>query len=304
MTTNANALPLPRSRPQFGDTLRNYISLTKPLIIVELLLTTVPAMVVAQGGWPSTWLVVATVVGGTLSAGGANTINCWYDRDIDALMRRTRNRPMVTGAIEPAHGLTFGIALGGIAFLFLLVTTTSAAAAISLLALLFYVFVYTVWLKRRTPQNIVIGGAAGAFPPVVGWAAVTGDISVAALVMFAIIFFWTPPHFWALALRLKDDYAEAHVPMLPVTDGPGATRAQIAVYSLLLVAISLVLAPAASLGWIYGGSAAGLGAVFIWSAVRLWRSPDTVSPLGLYKFSLLYLALLFVSMGVDAALLG
>jgi len=304
VTTNANALPLPRSRPQFAATLRNYLSLTKPLIIIELLITTVPAMVVAQGGWPSTWLVIATVIGGTLSAGGANTINCWYDRDIDALMRRTRNRPMVTRAIDPAHGLLFGIALGAIAFLFLLATTTPAAAVISLVALLFYVFVYTVWLKRRTPQNIVIGGAAGAFPPVVGWAAVTGDVSVAAVVMFAIIFLWTPPHFWALALRLKDDYAEAHVPMLPVTAGPAATRIQIAGYSVVLVAVSLLLVPAASLGWIYLGSAAGLGAMFIWSAFRLWRRPDSVSPLGLYKFSLLYLALLFVAMGVDAAILG
>ncbi len=297
MTTTAAAFV----RPSALVTARGYVSLTKPLIIVELLITTVPAMVVAARGWPGWWLVLATVVGGTLSAAGANVINCWYDRDIDAVMKRTRTRPLVTGLIAPTSALTFGIVLGASAFALLWATTTLAAACLSLAALLFYVFVYTVWLKRRTPQNIVIGGAAGAFPPLVGWAAVTGDLSLAAWVMFAIIFFWTPPHFWALALRLKNDYAEAGVPMLPVTHGPAITRVQIFRYSVLLVLVSLLLGPAADLSWVYLGAALGLGAAFVWFATRLWRDPEHVSPMSLYKYSLLYLALVFVAMGVDIA---
>jgi protoheme IX farnesyltransferase len=296
VTTNALAL----APPSALTTVRNYISLTKPRIIVLLLITTVPAMIVAQKGWPSGWLILATLIGGTLSAGGANTINCWYDRDIDGVMKRTQSRPMVTGAIAPAHALIFGIGLGAIAFVFLWATTTLAAASLALGALLFYVLIYTVWLKRRTPQNIVIGGAAGAFPPMVGWAAVTGDVSLAPVIMFAIIFFWTPPHFWALALRLKDDYAEAKVPMLPVTAGPAATRLQILRYSVMLVLISLLLAPAAELGFVYLGAAAITGVLFTWYAYRLWRDPEHVSPMSLYKYSLLYLALVFVAMGVDA----
>jgi protoheme IX farnesyltransferase len=300
MTADAMTL----SRAGLTTNFRNYISLTKPRIIVLLLITTVPAMVVAEHGWPSTWLVIATVIGGSLSAGGANAINCWYDRDIDAVMRRTQSRPLVTGAIEPARGLAFGVALGAIAFVFLWVTTTFAAAALALAALLFYVLVYTVWLKRRTPQNIVIGGAAGAFPPMVGWAAVTGDVSLAPLVMFAIIFFWTPPHFWALSLRLEGDYAEAGVPMLPVTNGAAYTRIQILRYSVMLVIVSMMLGPAAELGAIYYATALGTGGVFIAMAFQLWRNPQTVAPITLYKYSLLYLAIVFVSMGVDAALLG
>ena len=300
MTAPAAYLP----RTSLAEILRAYVSLTKPRIIVLLLITTVPAMVVAEKGWPEGWLIIATLIGGTLSAGGANTINCWYDRDIDGVMRRTRSRPLVTGVIEPTHGLIFGIALGTGAFLWLWATTTLAAAVLSGVALLFYVFVYTVWLKRRTPQNIVIGGAAGAFPPMVGWAAVTGDVAVASLVMFAIIFFWTPPHFWALALRLEGDYAEAGVPMLPVTDGAAVTRFQILRYTVMLVVISLLLAPAAELGLIYLGSALALGGVFGWYAWRLWRQPERESPMTLYKYSLLYLALVFVAMGVDALVLG
>lgn len=295
MTTNVAALP----RATLATTLRGYIALTKPRIIVLLLVTTVPAMVVAERGWPSPWLIVATLIGGTLSAGGANAINCWYDRDIDSRMKRTRLRPLVTGAIEPQNALFFGAGLGAAAFLFLWATTTLAAACLALAALLFYVFVYTAWLKRRTPQNIVIGGAAGAFPPMVGWAAVTGDISLASIVMFAIIFFWTPPHFWALSLRLKDDYAEAGVPMLPVTDGVRTTRIQILRYAILLVIVTLLLGPAAGLAWVYTGAAALLGLTFVAGAFRLWKWPDRVSPLTLYKFSLLYLALLFVAMGAD-----
>ncbi len=300
MTAEAMAL----ARPDIVTTVRNYVSLTKPRIILLLLITTVPAMVVADRGWPSTWLVVATLIGGTLSAGGANAINCWYDRDIDGIMRRTQTRPLVTGEIQPAQGLAFGIGLGATAFVFLWATTTFAAAALALTALLFYVFIYTVWLKRRTPQNIVIGGAAGAFPPMVGWAAVTGDVSLAPIVMFAIIFFWTPPHFWALALRLEGDYAEAGVPMLPVTHGPAATRIQILRYSVMLVVVSLVLGPAGELSWIYYGAALATGGIFVAYAYQLFRKPETTPPIRLYKYSLLYLALVFVAMGVDVAVLG
>ncbi len=300
MTAEAMAI----ARPDIGTTIRNYISLTKPMIIALLLITTVPAMVVAERGWPSSWLVLATLIGGSLSAGGANAINCWYDRDIDGVMRRTQSRPLVTGEIEPLHGLIFGIALGAFAFGFLWVTTTPMAAALALAALLFYVFIYTVWLKRRTPQNIVIGGAAGAFPPMVGWAAVTGEMSVAAWMMFAIIFFWTPPHFWALALRLEGDYAEAGVPMLPVTNGAGYTRTQILRYSVVLVVVSLLLGPAGDLSFIYYATALATGAAFVAMAARLWRKPASTRPIDLYKYSLLYLALLFVAMGVDAAVLA
>ena len=301
MTASAAVL---LSRITLGSTIRNYVTITKPRVIVLLLITTVPPMVVATRGWPSTWLVLATLFGGTLSAAGANAINCWYDRDIDAVMRRTRTRPTVTGAIEAPHALAFGIALGALAFAVLWATTTLMAASLSLAALLFYVFVYTVWLKRRTPQNIVIGGAAGAFPPMVGWAAVTGDISLASCVMFAVIFFWTPPHFWALSLRLKDDYADAHVPMLPVTHGVEVTRLQILRYTVLLVVVTVLLLPAAGLSWIYLGSALVLGAAFLWGSFRLWQQKSSFAPITLYKLSMLYLALLFVSMGVDAAILG
>jgi protoheme IX farnesyltransferase len=283
---------------------RGYISLTKPRVISLLLVTTVPAMAAAAGGWPGTWLVLATLVGGTLSAAGANAINCWYDRDIDLVMKRTRNRPLPAGAIEPRNALLFGISLGAAAFALLWVATTPAAAILSTTALLFYVFVYTMWLKRRTPQNIVIGGAAGAFPPMVGWAAVSGDVSVASAMMFAIVFMWTPPHFWALALRLRNDYAEAGVPMLSVTAGPEATRRQILIYSFALVALTFALAPVGGLWFIYLPSAAVLGGWFIFEAWQLWRHPQATPPMRLYKVSLLYLALLFVAIGLDGGLLG
>ena len=297
----AEAISLPRTH--FPATVRNYLSLTKPGIIGLLLITTVPAMIVAARGWPGTWLVIATLIGGTLSAAGANTINCWYDRDIDAVMRRTQARPLVTGAIQPRNALAFGIGLGAFAFVFLWATTTVAAALFSLSALLFYVFVYTMWLKRRTPQNIVIGGAAGAFPPVVGWAAVTGGVTLAPLVMFAIIFFWTPPHFWALALRVRGDYEEANVPMLPVTHGPAYTRIQVLRYSVLLLIISLLLGPARELSWIYLATALVSGVVFVALAVQLWLRPATTSPMRLFTYSLIYLAVIFIAMGLDALLI-
>jgi protoheme IX farnesyltransferase len=287
------------ARPSLLTTARAFIALTKPAIISLLLITTVPAMVLAEGGWPGSWLVASTLIGGTLSAAGANVINCWYDRDIDGVMKRTRSRPIPAGAIEPAHALAFGILLGAAGFVLLWLAATPAAAILSLSALLFYVFVYTVWLKRRTPQNIVIGGAAGAFPPAVGWAAVTGGLAVEPGLMFAIIFMWTPPHFWALALRLKDDYADARVPMLPVTAGPAATRRQITIYSVVLAVLSLSLAPAGGIWFVYLPVAAILGSIFVAEAWRLERLPEQTSPMRLYKFSLLYLALLFVAIGID-----
>ncbi len=292
------------ARVPFWTVCQAYIELTKPRIIALLLITTAPAMMVADHGLPSPWLVLATLVGGAVSAGGANAINCWYDRDIDGVMKRTRGRPLVTGIIRPSHALLFGVALGGSAFIFMLATTTVAAASLSLAALLFYVFVYTIWLKRRTPQNIVIGGAAGAFPPVVGWAAVTGGVSLASLLMFAIIFLWTPPHFWALSLRLEKDYAEARIPMLPVTAGPAATRAQILAYSIALFLVTLVLVFIGAAGALYAVVALAGGAIFVWQAGRLWRAPDSTSPMTLYKYSLLYLAAVFIAMGVDALVPG
>jgi protoheme IX farnesyltransferase len=300
MTANVVSM----ARPNIAATVRGYISLTKPRVISLLLVTTVPAMVVAHGGWPSGWLILWTLVGGSLSAGGANAINCWYDRDIDAVMRRTQSRPMVTGVIEPSHALAFGIGLGALAFALLWGATTLAAAVLALVALLFYVFIYTIWLKRRTPQNIVIGGAAGAFPPMVGWAAVTGDIALAPVVMFLIVFFWTPPHFWALALRLQGDYTEAGVPMLPVIAGPEVTRIQILRYSVMLILVTLMLAPAAGLGAVYVGACVVLGGLFLFYAAQLWWRPETTPPIRLYKYSLLYLALLFVAMGADVIVLG
>ena len=299
--TTAEAIAL--SRPQWMATVRNYISLTKPGIIVLLLITTVPAMMVADRGWPGTWLVLATLIGGTVSAAGANTINCWYDRDIDAVMRRTQSRPLVTGAIAPRNALIFGIFLGAASFLFLWAATTFAAACLSLSALLFYVFIYTMWLKRRTPQNIVIGGAAGAFPPMVGWAAVTGGLSLAPLVMFAIIFFWTPAHFWALALRVKGDYEEARVPMLPVTHGAPYTRIQVLRYAVLTLVVSLLLGPAGELSWIYLLVAAAAGIAFVAFAFELWAKPAATSPMKLFTYSLVYLAVVFVAMGLDALLI-
>jgi protoheme IX farnesyltransferase len=302
LSANIATPTLPRT--SFLSTVRSYVAITKPMIISLLLVTTVPAMIAAEGGWPSTWLVVATLIGGTLSAGGANAVNCWYDRDIDAIMRRTRSRPLVTGEIAPPNALAFGISLGVGAFLFLWVTTTLAAALLSLAGYLFYVFIYTMWLTRRTPQNIVIGGAAGAFPPMVGWAAVSGDVSLASVLMFAVVFFWTPPHFWALALRLNGDYEQAGVPMMPVVYGPRRTRLEILVYTFVLVATTIALGFAAGLSWIYLATAVGLGGWFIVHAIRLWSTPEQVAPISLYKFSLLYLGLLFLAIGADVLLLA
>jgi len=290
------------ARPSLSTTIRSYLTVTKPWIVLLLLVTTVPSMMLAADGWPPLGTVLATLLGGTLSAAGANAVNCWYDRDIDARMLRTRHRPTVTGAVPASKVLALGVILGVSAFLWLLVTTTPLAAVLAAGGYLFYVFIYTVWLKRRTPQNIVIGGAAGAFPPLVGWAAVTGSLSWAAFVLFLVIFLWTPPPFWALALRLKDDYARAGIPMLPVVAGERETRRQILVYALLTVLVSLVLPLVSEAGTAYVIAAMVAGAGLVWHAYRLWRAGEHVSPMSLYKYSLLYVALVFAGLGVDVAL--
>jgi protoheme IX farnesyltransferase len=283
------------------DALRAYVALTKPRIIELLLVTTVPTMVLAQRGIPSIWLIGAVMIGGTLAAGGANVINQFIDRDIDDIMRRTRHRPLPSHAVEPRQALVFGIGLSIVALAWLTVTVNPLSAALAGSAIAFYVFVYTLWLKRTTPQNIVIGGAAGSVPVLVAWAAVTGTVGIPALVLFAIVFYWTPPHFWALALRFKGDYAAANVPMLPVVRGEAETGRQIVLYSLLLVAVSLLLLPAAGMGLIYLVAAVGLGAAFVWYAVRVLRNAtDGRAALGLFRYSISYLTLLFAAVAVDS----
>jgi protoheme IX farnesyltransferase len=276
-----------------------YFQLTKPRIIVLLLITTVPAMVIAARGVPSGWLVLATLLGGTLAAGSANAINCYYDRDIDERMARTRRRPLPAHRVEPGLALEFGVVLGVVSFVWLARSVNLLAALLSTAAILFYVFVYTMGLKRSTPQNIVIGGAAGAVPVLVGWAAVTGRVEVPALMLFAIIFIWTPPHFWALAMKYEKDYRAAGVPMLPVVAGMRATQRQIFLYSLILFAATIAFAPIGRMSLIYLGSAVVLGGLFVWHAARLLRSGTIREAMGLFRYSIVYLALLFGAMAVD-----
>ena len=283
-----------------GDTVRAFAALTKPRIIVLLLITTVPPMILAAGGLPGAWLVLATLVGGTLAAASANACNMYLDRDIDQVMRRTRRRPLPRHAIQPEAALRFGFALGAVAFTFLALTVNVLAATLALSAIAFYVFVYTMWLKRSTTQNIVIGGAAGAVPVLVGWAAVTGGLAWPAIVLFSVVFVWTPPHFWALAMRVRDDYAAAGVPMLPVVRGDDETRRQIFLYSLVLFGVTLLLVPVASMGPIYLLTAVGLGGSFVYRALRLWRDPSDAKAWALFKFSVLYLGALFAAVAIDA----
>ena len=274
-----------------------YLELAKVRIIELLLITTVPAMVVAAAGWPGTWLVVATLIGGTLSAAGANTINQVIDSDIDKVMERTQGRPIPTGRIGPRGALAFGVGLGLAGFLWLWITVNLPAALLSTAGLVFYVFVYSLFLKRSSAQNIVVGGAAGAAPVLVGWAAVTGTLALPAWVMFAIVFFWTPPHFWALAMRYRKDYAAAEVPMLPVVVGDHRTALHIVAYSVVLAGVSLLLIPLGVVGWIYAGVALVLAVAVVAAAVRL-RS-GTVQPIRFFVASNGYLAALFLAMAVD-----
>jgi len=278
-----------------------YVALTKPRIIELLLVTTVPAMILAERGWPSWWLVVATLVGGTFAAGSANTINCFVDRDIDKVMRRTSRRPLARALVRPAEALRFGIALGIVATLVLGFTVNWPSALLADGAILFYVFVYTLGLKRRTPSNIVIGGAAGCFPVLIGWSAVTGGVGWPAVVLFGVIFAWTPPHFWALAMKFRDDYANAGVPMLPVVADATTVTRKIVGYSYLMVAVSFVLVPVGHAGWLYLVAAVVLGAWFLVEAHRLStraRAGEDPKPMRLFHMSITYLTLLFAAVAV------
>lgn len=275
----------------------SYLALTKPRIIELLLITTVPAMVLAAGGWPGTRLVVATLIGGTLSAAGANTINSYLDRDIDRVMRRTRARPLAREEVTPGRALTFGVALGLAGFGWLALTTNLLAASLATAALLFYVFVYTVALKRTSPANIVIGGAAGAAPALVGWAAVDGSLGVPAWILFLVVFYWTPPHFWALAIRYRDDYRRAGVPMLPVVAGVEQTTRRMLLYTGLMVGISLLLVPVAGMRWVYLLASLALGAWFLWDTWRVYRHPEQA--MRLFTTSTVYLAALFAAVMAD-----
>lgn len=275
------------------------MALTKPRIIELLLVTTVPTMVVAQRGLPSLWLIVATVVGGTLAAGGANAINMYVDRDIDAVMERTKNRPLVTGIITPRSALVFAVGIEIVAFVWLWALVNLLSAVLAVSACLFYVFVYTLWLKRSSERNIVIGGAAGAVPVLVGWSAVTNSLDWPPVVLFAVIFYWTPPHFWALAVKYKDDYSAANVPMLPSVASLRTTSIRIIGYTLVLWALTLLFWPVADMGWIYGGSAVVLGGAFTWFAVELYRQPDTRNAMRLFGWSITYVMLLFGAMTLD-----
>jgi heme o synthase len=286
---------------QWRHRVRAYTALTKPRIIELLLVTTIPTMFVAARGVPSLWLMVATTLGGIAAAGSANAANCWIDRDIDALMARTAHRPLVRCEVSPRNALTFGVVLGVVAFVWLALTVNLLAAVLATAANLFYVLVYTLGLKRRTAQNIVIGGAAGCVPVLVGWAAVTGTIELPALLLFAIVFTWTPPHFWTLAMRYRRDYARAGVPMLPVVMGTRETARQILLYTVLLVTVTLMFGAVADLGVLYLVSALLLGAGYIYQAARLWRTQNAATAMAAFRYSITYLGLLFVAMAVDAA---
>jgi protoheme IX farnesyltransferase len=300
-------------RDGLGDTIRAYVALTKPRIIELLLVTTVPAMVLATREAPGMpildWarLTFWTLVCGTLAAGSANAINQYLERDIDERMARTRRRPLPANSVTPERAVAFGIALGAISVALMAWTVNLVAAFLTLLAIGFYVVVYTIILKRSTPSNIVIGGAAGALPPVIGWAAVTGNVALPALLLFLIVFYWTPPHFWALALRIRGDYAAAGVPMLPVVRGIGETSRQIGLYTILLVALTAVFAVVARMGLIYAVAAAVLGALFLWRAFVLWRQgaapePSTAQAIRLYRYSITYLTVLFAAVALDTVI--
>jgi protoheme IX farnesyltransferase len=290
------------TRRSFGDLARGYLALTKPRIIELLLVTTVPTMVVAARGLPSPWLILATLVGGSFAAGSANTINCYVDRDIDVRMHRTERRPLPNAVVTPVEALRFGIVLGVLATFWLGLVVNWLSAGLALAAIGFYVFVYTLGMKRSTPSNIVIGGAAGCMPVLIGWAAVTNKVEVPALVLFAVIFYWTPPHFWALAIKFSDDYAAADVPMLPVVAGLKETARQIVLYSWAMVALSLLFHPVARMGNIYLVSCVVLGALFLKEAHGLAaraRQGVAVKPMRLFHSSITYLTLLFAAMAAD-----
>ncbi|MDQ6948231.1 MAG: heme o synthase [Actinomycetota bacterium] len=281
------------------ETAKAYVALTKPRIIELLLVTTVPTMVVAARGLPSGWLILATLAGGTLAAGGANAINMYVDRDIDAIMHRTSRRPLVTGAVTPRAALVFAVGLEVAAFAELALLINLLSAVLAATATLFYVFVYTLWLKRTSTQNIVIGGAAGAVPVLVGWAAVRNSLSLAPFVLFLVIFVWTPPHFWALAIRYRADYVAAEVPMLPAVTSLEATARRIVAYTVVLWATSLLFGAVGGVGVIYWAAALVLGGVFFAYAVRLYREPTEARAMRLFGWSITYVTLLFAAIAID-----
>ena len=302
MTTATQRAGLAAARGGVRQRARDYVTLTKPRIISLLLVTTWAPMVIASRGWPDGWILLWTMVGGYLMAGGANAINMYMDRDIDARMPRTKLRPIPSGRMSPGHVLAFGIALGAASFAVFALLVNLLAALLALAGLLYYVFVYTRWLKRTSPQNIVIGGAAGAFPPLVGWAAATGEVSLTAAYLFLIVFFWTPPHFWALALVKRKDYGRVGVPMAPNVWGERETMKQMLIYTLILLPLTLGPVTYGGLGLVYGALALALGLWFLRDVVRVMRAADFVAPAWrLYRNSLLYLALLFGAMAVDGA---
>ena len=300
-----SAVPVAVVSPAAGirQAVGDYVALTKPRIILLLEVTALAAMLVAQAGFPPLVVVASTLVGGALAASGANAINMWFDRDIDAEMNRTRLRPIPSGRIQPVAALAFGITLNAIAFVVVAAGANVLAATLTMAATLYYVFVYTMWLKRSTPQNIVIGGAAGAFPPLIGWAAATGGLDLVAVYMFAIIFFWTPPHFWALAIRLKGDYGRANVPMLTEVAGGAVTRRQVVLYTVLLVLVSL-MPLLRGFGPFYAGSALLLGGGFLYMSLRLLRDPGTLWARRTFLYSIPYLGLVFTAMVVDSLVRG
>jgi protoheme IX farnesyltransferase len=303
----ASSVPILELSPL--ERVKAYVALMKLRVVELLLITTVPTMVVAKGGWPSITLVLWTLLGGTLAAGGANAINMVYDRDIDRLMERTKQRPLVVGAMSPTAALVFALVIEALAFVQLWLTVNLLSAVLAVAATAFYVFIYTMWLKRRSKQNIVIGGAAGAVPVLVGWAAVTNSLSWAPILMFVVIFIWTPPHFWALAVRYRDDYAAADVPMLPVVASLERTAVEILVYTVALVASTSLLGAVAKLGWIYTVTALLAGVAFLGGCVQLLRLARAhraaeKEAMRLFSYSISYLTVVFVAMAVDVLVLG
>jgi protoheme IX farnesyltransferase len=300
-----NTPEMTQMRPSFARKAKAYFELTKPRVIELLLVSTVPTMILAQRGVPDLWLMVATVIGGALSAGSANSFNCYIDADIDKVMGRTKGRPLVTGELTKREAYIFAWGLGVLSVAWLALLVNLLAAALSLAAILFYVFIYTLLLKRRTPQNIVWGGAAGSMPVLIGWAAVTNDLSPAAWVLFLIIFLWTPPHYWPLSLRYKQDYTDAGVPMLPVVRNNKTVGVQIILYAWALVASTLLLIPVASMGLIYTITAVAAGGWFILESYLLYREAlvgDIKNPMRLFHGSISYLTLLFIAIAIDPLL--
>lgn len=288
----------PRRRSKFTA----YLALTKPRVVELLLVTTAPVMILAANGIPNLWLLLATLIGGALSAGSANAYNCWLDRDIDQVMHRTKDRPLVTGEISGPAALVFATVLGVVSTVWLWLFTTPLAAAFSVAAILFYVFVYTIWLKRRTNQNIVWGGIAGCFPVVIGWAAVTGGISWPAVILFGVVFLWTPPHYWPLSMRYRDDYASVEVPMLGAVAGARTVGLQVVLYAWATVVCSLLLVPVAHMGVVYAVVAVASGAWFVLESHTLYSRAlhgDDPKPMRVFHASISYLTLLFVAVGVD-----